>query len=100
GVVHVYGGDDAIAEHRAKLPEAVVLRAHGPGLGVAVLDSEEDAAALAADVVVFDQRGCLSPRFAFVDGGSERARRLAEALFAELEARGTEVPPGSAAETE
>ncbi|HVY49118.1 MAG TPA: acyl-CoA reductase, partial [Minicystis sp.] len=61
--VHVYGGDDAIAAYRRRLPAGASLRAHGPGFGAALVGAEADpvdaACALARDVVPFDQRGCL-----------------------------------------
>jgi len=67
-------------------------------MGVAWLsraaDLEGAAHALADDIVVFDQRGCLSPRIALVHGDEARAARFAETLHGELERRATLVPRG------
>ena len=69
-LVHAYGSDETLGRLASTLPEGVSLRAHGTGLSVAVVGGgaslEAAAAALAADVVPFDQAGCLSPRIAFV----------------------------------
>lgn len=107
--LHVYGSDATIAafrrgEARVLLPPGVVLRGHGTGLGVAAVEAGTDldaaAAALARDVVPFDQQGCLSPRFAFVAGGAARAEHLATALTAELRRLGEPVPRGALAADE
>jgi hypothetical protein len=86
--VHVYGSDETVEAIRAALPPGVTLRPHGSGFGVAVIeagvDLAETAAALARDVVAFDQRGCLSPRVALVSGGEERGRELQERLASSL----------------
>jgi acyl-CoA reductase-like NAD-dependent aldehyde dehydrogenase len=96
GEIHVYGRDDTIAEVRAKA--RVPVRGHGSGMGVAWISSRADLAeaarALADDVVVFDQRGCLSPRIALVIGDEARAAELADALHIELERLATVVPRG------
>ena len=98
GEIHVYGRDETIAEVRAKAAPNVRVRGHGSGMGVAWLsgtaDVEKNAAALADDVVVFDQRGCLSPRIALVEGDAQRAEAFAEALHSALERAETVVPRG------
>ncbi len=75
-----------------------MLRAHGTGLGLAVIggDAEVEGAAreLAADVVVFDQRGCLSPRAVLVAGGEGRAVEVARALAGALAEAQARVPRG------
>lgn len=82
--LHVYGSDDSIEAITKGLPLGVVVRAHGTGFGVAVVGVDVDvdhvAEALSRDVVVFDQRGCLSPRIAFVEGDALRAEKFALAL--------------------
>jgi hypothetical protein len=82
--VWAYGNDMTLDALRSHLPAGVVLHAHGPGLGIAVLDSPLDvrgaARALAEDVVAFDQRGCLSPRVALVRGDPALGRDFAMAL--------------------
>jgi hypothetical protein len=99
GEIHVYGRDDTIADVRAKAREGVHVRGHGSGMGVALVTSAADLAraarGLAEDVVVFDQRGCLSPRIALVLGSESRAAELASALDAELDRLGAIIPRGA-----
>ena len=99
GELHVYGRDETIAEVRAKASPRVRVRGHGSGMGVVWVSSKADIAkvarGLAEDVVVFDQRGCLSPRIALVHGDEDRAGALAEALHAELDRLDVSVPRGA-----
>jgi acyl-CoA reductase-like NAD-dependent aldehyde dehydrogenase len=99
GEIHVYGRDDTIAEVRAKANPRVRVRGHGSGMGVVWISGEADltrsARGLADDIVVFDQRGCLSPRIAFVLGDEARASELADALHAELDRLDVSVPRGA-----
>jgi hypothetical protein len=99
GAIHVYGRDETIAAVRGAARPGVVVRGHGAGLGVAVVTPATDlgaaAEALARDVVVFDQRGCLSPRVAFAVGDRARAEAFASALDACLGAWGRRVPRGA-----
>jgi hypothetical protein len=89
--LHVYGG--------AKTVEAIAARKvpaelHGPGFGAIVATSEELVAradAVAEDVTLFDQRGCLSPRVCFVIGDAAPA---ADALHAALGRIGARIPRG------
>jgi hypothetical protein len=96
--LHVYGRDDSIAAVRARAPLGANVRGHGAGMGVAVVTSHKEswrsAAALAADVVPFDQRGCLSPRLVVIEGDTRRAHTFAEALDEQLDAWGIRVPRG------
>ncbi len=96
--LHVYGSDATIAEVRAAAAPGVIVTGHGTGLGVAVIsagvDLREAARALAADVIPFDQRGCLSPRVAVVEGDADRAAAFAAALDAALRDLGEVVPRG------
>ena len=55
---------------------------------------EQAAASLAVDVAAFDQRGCLSPRIAFVEGRAVRARAFGLALHAALTALDARAPRG------
>lgn len=86
--VMAYGSDDTLTTIRRSLPHGVSFSGHGTGFGVALIakdDSLTDAAVgLAADVIAFDQQGCLSPRVVFVEGAQERAVQFGRALFAEL----------------
>jgi Acyl-CoA reductase (LuxC) len=96
-----YGSDETMAEVATTLPPGVALHAHGSGFGVAVLegghsDSVLDALlrALAEDIALFDQRGCLSPRVLLVDAQPTAARALAHALATELASLERRVPRG------
>ncbi|MDB5216708.1 MAG: hypothetical protein JWO86_4635 [Myxococcaceae bacterium] len=99
GEIHVYGRDETIADMRKAARPGVRLRGHGSGMGVAWISAGADvdvaARGLADDVVVFDQRGCLSPRIALVLGDEGRASALADALHAELERLDVTVPRGA-----
>jgi hypothetical protein len=53
-----------------------------------------DATALARDVIVFDQKGCLSPRVAVVVGSEVEASSFAEALDDALAQLDVDVPRG------
>ena len=103
GEVHVYGRDATIAAVRAKVGERIRVRGHGAGMGVALVgpgaNLEEAARALADDMVAFDQRGCLSPRVALVEGEG-RAKAFAGALHEALGALETKVPRGKLHEEE
>jgi len=96
-----YGSDQTMAEVAARLPQGVTLHAHGSGFGVAVLSgahSDSELAdllqGLARDIVLFDQRGCLSPRVVLVDAEPEAALALARALATELAELERRVPRG------
>ncbi|MGH7285679.1 MAG: acyl-CoA reductase [Polyangiaceae bacterium] len=99
GEIHVYGRGETIDAIEKLAPPGIVIRAHGPGFGVACVvpgDQLELAASnMATDVVPFDQRGCLSPRVAFVVGDSDRARAFADRLAVVLERMGSSVPRGT-----
>lgn len=89
GEIHVYGKDETIADVRKHA--SVPVKGHGSGMGVAVLSAgltqgprlADAARALAEDVVVFDQRGCLSPRIVLVPEAI--ADDFADALHTALE---------------
>jgi hypothetical protein len=97
-VVHAYGSDASLEAIEAALPRGAHFRGHGTGFGVgfvaAAASIDDTARALAADVVAFDQRGCLSPRLALVAGGLDRARGFASRLSAALGELGRRVPRG------
>lgn len=101
-VVHAYGADETIAAIGAALPAGVRLVGHGHGLGVAVIGrgARDAAALLAADVVPFDQRGCVSPRIAFVEGDDQQTLAFAEELADALHAADLRVPIGEVSPTE
>ncbi len=97
GEIHVYGRDATIASVRARAGERMRVRGHGAGMGVAFVSAaaglESSARALAADVVAFDQRGCLSPRVALVEGET-RAEPFAERARRRARRAGARVPRG------
>ena len=104
GEIHVYGRAETIAKVRARAGKDVVVRAHGPGIGVAYVsesDSLEAAAdAIARDVVPFDQRGCLSPRVVFIVGDFSRAEEFATRLGGALAALEEKIPRGEMSDDE
>lgn len=95
GMVHLYGSDDTLRAVRADthLP----VWGHGTGFGAAFVASNENTDAIAAqialDVIMFDQRGCLSPKVVFVEGSEREARAFAEHLHHALGA--SPVPRGA-----
>ncbi len=107
--IDVYGRDETIARVRAAARSGVGVRGHGAGLGVALVaagehdnrgkrdkrEIEEAADAVAADVVPFDQRGCLSPRVVFALGTPAQGETFALALHHGLESLGSRVPRGA-----
>ena len=100
GKVVVYGGDSAISEVRATTPADTEIVAYGPRLGAAVFLADapgEAAAGLARDLCSYDQRGCVSPRVAWVVGADPvaTAKRIGAALAAEVD-RVAPPPPGEA----
>jgi hypothetical protein len=104
GEIHVYGRDDTIADVCARAVAGVRVRGHRSGLGVACVSSGADldaaAVALAADVVPFDQRGCLSPRVVLVQGSARRAETLSAMLDRMLALAEERVPRGELAPDE
>jgi hypothetical protein len=96
--VHAYGRDETIAAIRASVPEGVRVLGHGAGLGVAIVEDgapmEGFRQDIAAAVVPFDQRGCLSPRVLYVEGGADRAIVVAKAAAESLAGAEARVPRG------
>lgn len=96
--VHAYGSDASLSSLRRRLPSGVRFRGHGSGFGFAVIGAEDSfdvgSAALARDIAVFDQRGCLSPRFVLLIGSTEAARAFAHATNDALLELGARVPRG------
>lgn len=96
-VVVASGGDVTMEALRRRLGSRLV--AHGTRWSVAALDVrtvrdlEPAAAALARDVALYDQRGCLSPHVALVVGDHDA---FADALVRALAAARAVLPPGPA----
>jgi hypothetical protein len=97
-----YGSEATLTELAKRLPTGVTLHAHGPGFGLAVVQEHaardpswsELARWLAQDLVLFDQRGCLSVRSLLFQGSRAGALDLAEALASELRAWQERAPRG------
>jgi len=114
--VFAYGSDVTLEGLRRTLPVGAVLHAHGSGFGVAVVELAAaagtggapsrdavslDAGSLAAaaraiarDTALFDQRGCLSPRFVLALGDPSAAAAFAERLAASMAQLERELPLG------
>lgn len=69
-VVVAYGSDETLTATRDALPAGVVFYGYGHGYGASVVTapSDEAARAVALDVALHDQRGCLSPQSVLVVG--------------------------------
>jgi hypothetical protein len=96
-----YGSDETLDEVAVTLPAGVALHAHGSGFGVGVLDgSHSDSelsallGALAEDIALFDQRGCLSPRLVLLNAAPALAEDLARELARELAQLEQRIPRG------
>jgi hypothetical protein len=96
--VHVYGRRETIAAVRARARPGMRVHPHGPGLGAGIVTAsaslERAARALAADIVTFDQRGCLSPRVVLIEGEGLRADAFGADLHRELGAWEARIPRG------
>jgi hypothetical protein len=78
-VVVATGGAPALAALRARVRARLVP--HGPRTSVVAVAGDADADAVARDVALYEQRGCLSPHAVWVAGDSRAfAERLAAAL--------------------
>ncbi len=93
GSVVAFGERDSIESLRGRASRS--FTPHGPRLSLAVVgrdaDPERTASALARDIALFDQRGCLSPHAVFVEADGTV---LANALAKALDAIALEWPPG------
>lgn len=100
GLVVASGGDAAMADlaRRCAVTETPFI-GHGRRISAAlVLGDAVDrrtAAALADDVALWDQLGCLSPQVCFVEGARRKAHELAEAVCGELADRAAALPAGA-----
>lgn len=98
GVVLAYGGAEALAALGSELGARLV--AQGPKASIALVGGAVDplatGKALARDVALLDQRGCLSVQAVWVEGSAADARDLAEALAFGLEIEEKRLPPGPA----
>src|SRR5437867_4922256 len=92
-VVVATGSDATLAALVPRLGRRLI--AHGPRWSVAVVGraAAAEVDAIALDVALHDQRGCLSPHAVYVTGD---ARGFAERLAAALDAVAVRLPPGPA----
>ncbi len=91
-VVVATGSDATLAALVPRLGRRLI--AHGPRWSVAgVGPAAAEVDAIALDVALHDQRGCLSPHAVYVTGD---ARGFAERLAAALDAVAVRLPPGPA----
>ena len=93
GRLLAYGETGAIESLERRAPDKVY--AYGPKTSLAVLGSDVRASSvaqgLARDIVLFDQRGCLSIQAIYTAGD---AVGLAQAIADELATAAREIPPG------
>jgi hypothetical protein len=94
-----YGWGAALADLERRAPGKVI--GYGPKTSLAVIAKDavtpETAAALASDVALFDQRGCLSVTAVYTDGDAPHLARLLARELAHLAHRW---PPGPATPAE
>lgn len=97
--VVVTGQDETIAAVRALTPVTTRFVGQGHRLSLALVGRDTDwetaVQAVARDIVLFDQQGCLSPAYVLVEeGGSARAGDFAQRLSQALAAASVEFPRG------
>jgi hypothetical protein len=99
--VVVYGGWDAVRSVRERLPSGVPLVEYGHRVSVGIVTrsalstaaAPSVAAAAAAAISAYEQRGCVSPHAIWVeDGGEVGPEAWAQLVAQALEARSREVP--------
>jgi len=97
------GSDETLEAIRRQLPSKVRFLGYGHRLSFSFVSSElfggsvlrKVLAAVADDIVAWDQLGCLSPHVIFVEGGGNSASELfAQMLAEELELREQTEPRG------
>jgi acyl-CoA reductase-like NAD-dependent aldehyde dehydrogenase len=91
-VVVATGGEAALAALAGRVRGRLI--AHGPRMSVAAVDGEAAAEAVALDVALHDQRGCLSPHVVYVE--APQARVFAERLATALDRAADRLPLGPA----
>ncbi len=97
------GSDASIADMRSRCRARFIGHGHKVSFAVVAREvladhalADQAAAALGYDIALWDQRGCLSPQIAFVEGDFRAARRFAERLAEALGALAVRLPPGAA----
>lgn len=102
--VSIYGSDDTVTAIAERLGGRIPVIAHGHGVSMAFCgraslsppDLDRTIERLAIDVAAYDQRGCLSPQWIFVEESeSMRAESFAELLSQRgLQALSVRLPRG------
>ena len=90
------GSDETVAAIASRAAGTLVSRGHRLSVAVVGPDAPREGAAdaLALDVALWDQLGCLSPIAAYVLGSPADTRRFAGGLAGALERREQELPRG------
>lgn len=95
------GSDASVASARSRCDTRFIGHGHQMSLALVAREVLRDpawagaaAAALALDVSVWDQRGCLSPQVCLVEGDFDAACGFGQRLAAELGRWATRLPPG------
>ncbi len=104
----VASGDDASLDQlRARTRGRFIANGHRVSFAVLAREiliepavMQGAAAALALDVALWDQRGCLSPQLCFVEGDFEAACQFGELLATALRDMARRLPPGPTATAE
>lgn len=83
----IFGDEETMATFRRLLADSVVRIEHGPKTSVAVIFEPCVAAAegVAADILRYEQQGCLSVRAVYVEGDEARVLEFGGLLAAALE---------------
>lgn len=86
-LVITYGSDETIAVIKQYLAPGAKYKFHGHRISAAVIERNacnvDTLANLAYDFLAYDQRGCLSPRVAFIQTGGAISPEHCTKLFAE-----------------
>jgi len=107
--VWAYGTDETLRTFGETLVSGVLYHAHGPGMGLAIFRESfeikkanllDAARALAKDISVFDQRGCLSPRVLIVEGRRSFAESVCDLLVDALDHFEASMPRGTLSDDE
>jgi hypothetical protein len=91
----VFGEDATIEQIRGRAPHAHTT-GYGESYSIGYVHADADvgqaAAATAADVCLFDQRGCMSPQTIYVAGDTGKALLFTRALAGEIRAKAGQLP--------
>lgn len=93
--IAVYGGEEATARFAALGPAPGQLALFGPKFSVGIVSDQTppDLDGLARDVVLFEQRGCLSVKIVYLLTPRASPAEIAEALSRALDRVAASLPP-------